>query len=342
MPGARLKDVAERAGVSIKTVSNVVRGAARVAEPTRERVLRAIDELGYRPHASARHLRTGRSGVIALAVPELVAPYFAELATCVIAAAKESGQTVLIEVTGGDPAEELRLACGLGDPLIDGVLLSPLGLDQTALAARERRVPLVLLGERDYEVPADHVLIDNVAAAHDATRHLVGLGRRRIGVIGWQHGERTTATALQRMQGHREALAEAGLAYDQALAPAVGSYTRAGGAAAMRKLLALRQPPDAVFCFTDMMASGAMRVAHDEGLAIPADLAVVGFDDIQEARYMVPSLTSVAPDKQEVARLAVKALLARIEGPAEAPPTTLLAPYELALRESSALPQDGP
>lgn len=141
MAGARLKDVAERAGVSIKTVSNVVRGEIRVAEQTRERVLRAIAELDYQPNASARHLRTGRSGIIALAVPELVAPYFAELAAEVIAAAKKRGCTVLIEDTGGDPAEELRIACGLSDPLIDGVLLSPLSLDEAMLATRERRVP---------------------------------------------------------------------------------------------------------------------------------------------------------------------------------------------------------
>src|SRR4051812_20675378 len=109
--GARLKDVAARAGVSIKTVSNVVRGQARVAEHTRQRVLRAVAELDYRPNASARQLRTGRSGVIGLAVPELVQPYFAELAAAVIGAARTHGVSVLIEETGGDPETELRVAC---------------------------------------------------------------------------------------------------------------------------------------------------------------------------------------------------------------------------------------
>ncbi|NGN63213.1 LacI family transcriptional regulator [Streptomyces sp. A7024] len=339
MAGARLKDVAEAAGVSIKTVSNVVRGSARVAEPTRERVLRAIDELGYTPNASARHLRTGRSGIIALAVPELVAPYFAELATAVIAAAKERGCTVLIEDTGGDADEELRVACGLSDPLIDGVLLSPLRLDQSQLAGREHRVPLVLLGERDYEVPADHVLIDNVAAAREATAHLLSLGCRRIAAIGRE--QTPHATSQQRLDGYVQALKEAGIGYEERLAPPVPTYTRAAGAEVMRSLLELPEPPDAVFCFTDLLATGALRAAHERGLDIPRDLALVGFDDIEEAQFAVPSLTTIAPDKRQLARLAVEALLARIEGRvaggAEAPHATIRAEYELVVRESTRL-----
>lgn len=334
MAGVRLKDVAERADVSIKTVSNVVRGQVRVAEPTRERVLRAIDELGYRPHAAARRLRTGRSGVIALAVPELIQPYFAELATAVITAAGKHGVSVLIEDTGGDPAAELRVACGLSDPLIDGVLLSPQLLDQSALARRERRVPLVLLGERDYEVPADHVLIDNIAAAREATGHLVALGRRRIAAIGFQHHP-SHATSQQRSRGYHEALHAAAIPYDPELTPSVGDFSRDAGAAAMHRLLDLPDRPDAVFCFSDLLASGAIRAAYDAGLDVPRDLAVVGFDDIEETRFAIPSLTTIAPDKPQLAQLAVEALLARIAGDPDAPHTTQHAPYRLVPREST-------
>jgi DNA-binding LacI/PurR family transcriptional regulator len=332
---ARLKDVAERAGVSIKTVSNVVRGQARVAESTRQRVLRAVAELGYRPHATARHLRTGRSGVVALAVPELVQPYFAELAAAVITAAGEHGVSVLIEDTRGDAAAELDVASGHSHPLIDGVLLSPLRLDQAALARRTRHLPLVLLGEREYEVPADHVLIDNVAAAREATAHLLALGRRRVAAIGFQTSP-PVATSEQRARGYHEALHAAGVPFDPALAAGVTDYSRASGAAAIHALLALPDPPDAVFCFSDLLASGAMRAAHDHGLRIPDDLAVAGFDDVEEARYAVPSLTTVAPDKPQLAALAVGALLARIEGDPDAPPTTLHAAHRLVVRESSA------
>lgn len=332
--GARLKDVAELAGVSIKTVSNVVRGQARVAEPTRQRVLRAVAELDYRPNASARQLRTGRSGVIGLAVPELVQPYFAELAAAVIGAARRHGVSVLIEETGGDPETELRVACGLSDPLIDGMLLSPLGLDQAALARRERRVPLVLLGERDYEVPADHVLIDNVAAAREATEHLLGLGRCRVAAIGFQTGP-IFATAQQRARGYHEALHAAGVTFDPAQAPSVRDYSRAEGARAMRELLALPQPPDAVFCFSDLLASGAVRAACDHGLRVPQDLAVAGFDDIEETRYATPSLTTIAPDKPQLARLAVDALMTRVTGDPDAPHTTVHAEHRLLVREST-------
>jgi len=334
MAGARLKDVAARAGVSIKTVSNVVRGQARVAEPTRQRVLRAIAELDYRPNASARHLRTGRSGVIALAVPELVQPYFAELATAVINAARAHDVSVLIEDTGGDPAAELRVACGLSDPLIDGVLLSPQRLDQATLARRERRVPLVLLGERDYEVAADHVLIDNVLAAQEATAHLLAGGCRRIAAVGFQSDPLLT-TSQQRARGYLKALHSAGVPYDPDLTPPVPAYTRTDGMTAMRTLLALPEPPDAVFCFSDLLASGVVRAAHDAGRSVPGDVAVIGFDDVEETRFSIPSLSTVAPDKPQLARLAVDALLARVAGDAEAPHTTVYAAHRLLARESS-------
>jgi DNA-binding LacI/PurR family transcriptional regulator len=243
--------------------------------------------------------------------------------------------SVLIEDTGGDPAAELRVACGLSDPLIDGVLLSPQRLDQATLARREHRTPLVLLGERDYEVPADHVLIDNVLAARDATAHLVAGGRRRVAAIGFQ-SDPLSITSQQRARGYIEALEAAGLAHDPQLTPLVPAFTRACGRTAMRALLALPQPPDAVFCFSDLLASGAVRAVYDAGRTVPRDVAVVGFDDIEETSYSVPSLSTVAPDKRELARLAVEALLARIAGDPEAPHTTLHAAHRLVVRESAA------
>ncbi|MFD6415426.1 LacI family DNA-binding transcriptional regulator [Streptomyces sp. NPDC060194] len=332
MAAARLKDVAERAGVSVKTVSNVVRGEVRVAEATRSRVLSAIDELGYRPNTSARRLRTGRSGVIALAVPELTG-YFSEFVACVFAEATSHGLTVMIEQTGGDPRAELRIATGSGDQVVDGVILSPLRLSPADLAAHERRLPLVLLGERDYDVPADHVLIDNVAAARAATLHLAAAGRRRLAALGAQQGQ--FATTSQRLHGFQLALHEAGLVFDPRLAPPLPDLLRRHGLDAMRGLLASGPPPDGVFCFNDEVAHGALRALHEAGLRCPADVAVVGFDDIDESRYAVPSLTSVAPDKPALARAAVSALLARIGEPEARPHAVLHAPWDLRIREST-------
>ncbi|MET7570682.1 LacI family DNA-binding transcriptional regulator [Streptomyces sp. NPDC005492] len=327
-----LRDVAERAGVSMRTVSNVVRGTGRFSEDTRGRVLHAVEELGYRPNTAARRLRTGRSGVLLLAVPELSMPYFAELAGHLLREAAAHGCTLLVEATGGHPEAELEIALGRTDPLVDGVILSPLTLDDRAAARAE--VPLVLLGERLHDLPCPHVTIDNTGAAREATAHLLARGRRRIAVIGRQTVP-YAATSATRLAGYREALAEAGVPYDETLAPAVDAYHRADGATAMRTLLDLAEPPDAVFCFADAMAEGALHSVRERGLSVPGDVAVVGFDDVEAARYTAPPLTTVVPDKGELARLAVKALLERIDGVEDEEATVLVAGHRLVVRESS-------
>ncbi|MEW2448426.1 LacI family DNA-binding transcriptional regulator [Streptomyces parvulus] len=337
MAAKTLRDVAERAGVSIKTVSNVVRGAPRVSDTTRARVLRAVEELDYRPNPSARRLRTGRSGLIALIVPELATPYFAELAHHVRREASLLGLTVLTEESMGDTAEELRLANGVGASLLDGVILSPLRVTPDELAAVTDEFPMVLLGERTYgrdRVVADHVLIDNVAAARDITAHLTGLGRRRIAAIGVDQG---SATSRQRLEGYQRALHAAGVPFDPRLAPRVEEFDRRNGLLAMRSLTSLpaAERPDAVFCFSDLLAVGAQRALHEAGLDIPGDVAVAGIDGSEEARYSTPSLTSVVPDKAAIASLAVKCLAARIRSDAPLPFEIHVAPHWLEAREST-------
>ncbi|MFJ4617960.1 LacI family DNA-binding transcriptional regulator [Streptomyces sp. NPDC088812] len=330
--GIGLREVAERAGVSMRTVSNVVRGTGRFSEATQVRVLRAVEELGYRPNTAARRLRTGRSGVLLLAVPELTMPYFAELAGHLLREAAEHGCILLVEATGGDPEVELEIALGRTDPLVDGVILSPLALDDRAAARAGATAPVVLLGERVHDLPCPHVTIDNTGAARAATAHLLARGRRRIAVIGRQTVPHA-ATSATRLAGYRQALEQAGLRYDEELAPPVAAYHRADGAAATRLLLDLPEPPDAVFCFADALAQGALHAARERGLTVPDDLAVVGFDDVEEARYTAPPLTTVAPDKQELARLAVSALLDRIGG--RTAPPVLPAGHRLVVRDSS-------
>ena len=327
-----LKDVAARAGVSIKTVSNVVNGYQHVAPATRARVQYAIDALGYKPNVAARQLRGGRSGVIALALPDLRSPYFADLAGLVAEAAERRSWTVLIDQTDGQADRERNLVAGLRRHAIDGLIFSPLALGGEELA-RGGDTPMVLLGERVWAGPADHVAIDNTAAAADATRHLAERGRRRIAAIGAQ--DRVSAgTAHQRLAGYRSALAAAGLPADPELVAEVYGYHRADGAAAMARLLALPDPPDAVFCFNDLLALGAVRALLERGRRVPEDIAVAGFDDIEDGRFSTPTLTTIAPDTARLAGLAVDLLAERLEQAGGAPREVRVG-YRLVAREST-------
>lgn len=329
-----LRDVAERAGVSVRTVSNVVNRFPYVAEETRARVQAALDELGYRPNLAARNLRRGRSGMIALILPELDVPYFTELTQLVIEVAGQHGYTVIIDQTDGDPERERQVVLtSQRAMLFDGVIFSPLGMDETDLRTRTDRTPIVLLGERIAGAGHDYVSIDNVAAARAATEHLLALGRRRIAAIGDQPWE-TGRTAQYRTHGYRDALEAAGQRYDPALVVRTPRFHRADGAAAMDQMLDWADPPDAVFCYSDLLALGAMRAALRRGVRVPDDVAIVGFDDIEDGRYSTPTLSSVSPDKRRIAELAVDLLLARQHDDTR-PAETHLVDYQLAVREST-------
>ncbi|MGW6024232.1 LacI family DNA-binding transcriptional regulator [Streptomyces sp. NPDC055099] len=336
---SRLKDVAALAGVSPRTVSNVVSGSVPVAEETRTRVQAALDQLGYRPNIAARNLRAGRTGLIGLAIPELHSPYFGELASLIVDAAQQRSWTVAIDQTFGDPEAEKRLLEGAGDRLVDGLIISPWSLGPGELKARSRDVPVVLLGEQPPHGAADRVAVDNVLAADEATSHLIESGRRRIAAIGLQphlHNE----TARQRLAGYHQALRRAGLAPDSRLEKAVTTLHRADGATAMTALLKEHTRPDAIFAFSDELALGALHVAHQQGIRIPQDIAVVGFDGIEDGQYANPPLTTVVPDKRQIAERALQCLADRIYSPATTvPPLDIVIPHRLEKRATSGPPR---
>lgn len=332
MVATRLSDVAARAGVSVKTVSNVINDYPHITAITRAKVEAAIAELGYTPNVSARSLRKGRSDFIALAIPEMASPYFAELGAAISRAAKKRGITVLIDQTEGEPAAEKFVLDGMRGQLIDGIIFSPITTTPTKITVAEGGKPLLLLGERQPGGLVDHVAVDSVKASYDATTHLVSIGRRRIAAIGVGGGAGTGAV---RRKGYRKALKAADLPFDPALEIAGTGYHREDGAAAMRDLLALPFPPDAVFCFNDLLALGALRALADAGLSVPDDVAVVGFDDIEDGRYHSPSLTTISPDLDWLAENAVGLLLERIAGTGPAERRDLAVPYTLQVREST-------
>jgi DNA-binding LacI/PurR family transcriptional regulator len=333
--GVTLRDVAARAGVSSRTVSNVVNGYAPVAEATRARVQQAVEELGYRPNVLARNLAAGRSGQIAVVVPYLDTPYFSELLQGIIRAARVQGYNVLIDQTDGDPEhEKLFLTRGSTSLLFDGVIFSPLGLAQADLSVRDASLPLVVLGERVSDGGFDHVGIDDVTASREATEHLIGLGRRRIAAIGDQP-YRTGEAAQLRTRGFRLAHERAGLPVREEFVISTPRFNRSDGAAAMAHLLDLEEPPDAVFCYSDLVALGAVHTLVSRGLRVPEDVAVVGYDDIEDGRYSNPSITTISPDKGMIAETAVERLLTRIGSTTPVPGMEIRAPHRLAVREST-------
>ncbi len=330
-----LKDVAARAGVSARTVSNVVNGAARVSEETRRRVQEAIDELGYRPNLAARSLRAGRTGIIGLAIPELHSPYFGELAGLLVDEAGRRSWTVIIDQTHGDAEAERRLLKGDGGRVMDGLIISPWALEAQEVADIARPLPVVLLGERNAQGRADRVTVDNVAAADEATTHLLTLGRRRIAAIGLQP-HLANGTAEQRAEGYRRALRRAGLTPEPRWEWTVGALHREDGARAMAELLDGDAVPDAVFAFTDELALGALHMAHARGVRVPQELAIVGFDDIEDGRYSHPALTTVSPDKRQIAQRALQCLADRIYSPNnEVAASDLTVPHRLVVRGST-------
>jgi DNA-binding LacI/PurR family transcriptional regulator len=332
-----MHDVARAAGVSFKTVANVVNDHPQVGEAIRDRVRAAIQELGYRPNLAARNLRSGRSGVIGLAVPVLSQAYFAQLADNVIQAAEARGLVVLVEQTGGDRERELEVLRNPRLALTDGLLFSPLGLTVGDVPEVTPAVPMVLLGEQILSTPVDNITMQNREGARAATAHLLGMGRRRVGLIG-AHTTETESTAGLRMAGYRSALEEAGVRFDPALIAPIEMWDRRSGAEAMRRMLDSGVRPDAVFAMNDDLALGALRVLRDASLRVPEDVAVIGFDDVDESHLSVPRLSSVDPGRRRIAEMAVDLLMQRIsnrQSGEDRPPRQEAPPFRLVLREST-------
>ena len=333
---ARIKDVAARAGVSLKTVTNVVHERPYVRADTRQRVLDAIDELDYRPSMVGRQLQSGRSNILTLAVPRIDEPYLGSLAHALIAAATPRGYTLLIDETGGDHDREREASEGYPGHGIDGVIFSAIALDPAHLAAVSNRSPLVLLGERVPGSSADYVAIDNEQSGREAVQHLLGLGRRRIAFLGDQPGRPSTVGAVRR-RAYDHQLDEAGVRLLPERVVAADRFSREEGSELAAALWQRDPTIDAIVCASDLLAIGAMRRLRQLGVRVPDDVAVTGWDDAVDGRYSSPSLTTVATDLAVLAGRTLDALARRIDGD-RSEGATFVVPHQLVVRESSASP----
>ncbi|WP_230980150.1 LacI family DNA-binding transcriptional regulator [Oryzicola mucosus] len=337
----RISDVARVAGVSTATVSRVLSNPSMVSAKTRDHVLAAVTETGYRINLAARNLRRRQSGGIVVLVPHLSNPFFSQILSGIARVASEAGLNVLVADTREPEGADRQIADYLFNNRADGLIVLDGNLPESMFQPphNDRDMPPVIFAcewVEGHDEPA--VTIDNRHGAALAVEHLIALGHRRIGHI---MGPRDNILTRQRADGVRDALSAAGLEADQRWF-LDGDFTLASGIAAAPHWLALDERPTAVFCSSDAMACGFMSELNRHGVQVPGDVSVVGFDDIEIAAHFIPALTTIRQPRGAIGEVAAGMLLDLMRGPdkdgkpAEGGSRTL--PIELIVRNSTAAP----
>lgn len=304
-----IREVARQAGVSVATVSRVLNGSGPVREETSARIREVAARLRYTPNESARSLIRSRTSTLGVLLPDIWGDFFSEMIRGIDQRARQAGYHLLVSGSHDDLGE-MEAALSLMRGRVDGmILMSPDITTQTLLAELPSDLPVVLINCAEAGPNVDTVNIDNVGGARAMVRHLIALGHRRIAIIG---GAERNHDAAERLRGYREALAEAAIGPTPEL-EMVGDFTESSGYAAALALLAAHERPTAIFAANDSMAIGACGALRDEGVSVPRDIAICGFDDIPIARYITPSLTSVHVAIDELGRIATERLLHAIE-----------------------------
>ncbi len=330
---ATIRDVAQRAGVSPMTVSRVTNGSPDVNATTRERVERAIADLGYVPNNLARSLSQQTTGTLAVFVPDVANPFFMLILRGVESVARQHGYRVLFCNTENDLARENEYIQDVLAHRIDGLLIAPTS-DQSRKHLRlpqQHNVPLVLIDRLVEGFECDAVLGDNAGGAQRLTNHLLDAGHRRIAII---HGPLDISTSRDRLQGYRQALTGAGVAWESHLA-VEASVDVHGGYQAMNRLLQQEPRPTAVFAINNLIAVGVVQALREHGLDLPQDMALVCFDDIELASQLFPFLTVMAQPAETFGTVAAQLLLERIGGRLIERPRRVVLMPDLVIRTSS-------
>ena len=328
-------DIAERAGVSIATVSRVFSGRSRVADPTRERVFAVARELGYEPNVSARSLARQSTRVVAAVVPMLTSYFFMEVIRGVQDRLSEIDYDLLVYASRAPEEVDNQLARAVQKGRADGLLLCSTPLtDGRSRTLEACGLPVVLVDSA--HAGFDSVSVNNRDGGYDATRHLLDQGYERIALIA---PNPVSVPGIERREGYEAALREAGRQVDPRLIVTSAEveqhgFTREAGYAAMQKLLALPVPPDAVFAASDVQALGALWAAHDAGLTVPDDLALIGFDDIRTSAYV--GLSTLRQPMYDMGKLAIDKLIQRIAEPERPVSSTTFSAHLIARDTSTA------
>ncbi len=331
----RLKDIAADIGVSTITVSKVLRNKPDVGEQTRQRILERVKELNYRPNLLARGLASGRSHTVGLIVPDLVHTFFAELAKGLKAGLRARGYQLILASAEEEPELEREeidtlLARGVDALVVASCQTDAVGLQHLSGAT----VPYVLLDRRLQDFAAHFVGSDDIAVGSLATEHLLSLGRKRIAHIGAEG----VSPGIERLQGYRDALELAGFTYEPSLVRTISRTEEAGDAAAfdaMTELLQGATRPDAVFCYNDLAAVGAIRCVLAAGLRVPEDVAVIGCGNMRLAGYLEVPLSSLDQSAADLGEQAAKLTTALLGDDAPQQLQTLRVPPRLVARAST-------
>ncbi|HUH08625.1 MAG TPA: LacI family DNA-binding transcriptional regulator [Egibacteraceae bacterium] len=329
-----LEDVARRAGVSRSLVSLVMRGASNVSEQRRTAVLAAAKDLGYRPNANARNLAQKRTRTLGVVLNDLHNPFFADIADGAAAAAAEHGYHMLLGAASRSVDAERDALHTFMDLRAEGVVLVGTTLPSAEIADAARSVAIAVASRQVRQPDVDTVISDERLGARLAVEHLVGLGHRKIAHIDGGDG----AGASTRRGAYSAAMKAFGLESETKVVP--GEFTDLAGARAVEQMLADGELPTAIFAANDLVAAGALGSLEDAGLAIPADVSLVGYDNTALAAMHHLSLTSVHQPRLEMGRLAVESLIERLEEGRARPVRHVLTP-RLVVRESSAAPPAG-
>lgn len=329
----RLKDIAADLGVSTVTVSKVLRGRLDIGERTRARVLKRMAELNYQPNMQARGLASGRSFAIGLVVPDLVHPFFGEFAKSLAGALRASGLALVLASSEEDSEIERQEIRTLVNRGVDVLLVASCQRMEVAEFVSGATPPVLLIDRNLPSLGKDFVGSNDVLVGELATRHLIGLGRKRIAHIGSEG----TSPSIERFQGFRNALRVANIKLPKSYVVTRERFEATGDSAgyrAMQELLAQKHRPDAVFCYNDLSAIGAMHAATQAGLSIPRDIAFVGCGNLRYAEYLKVPLTSVDQSIERMGEMAARRVLTLAAKPNEPPETTFVEP-KLMVRQST-------